>query len=305
MTRFENKLCPVCRSRFNDKADIVVCPVCGTPHHRACYSINNKCALEGMHEKGWNWNGLLPDEEEERAVSERRELDAAAAAAIDPEPSDPHHAEYPGGVPYQQEQRMFEEKLGPDNPFAELFKTMNDKEIGADGVSMHELVAYSATSVYHYGKAFNMFRGKVDGKKHKVFFNFCSGLFAPAFQFYRRMNFFGIATLLVTLIPSLVAVLIPQDTPEATLYQISYALDLLRLLLMILLCMFSDYLYYRHCVRRIVKIRSSYDGDTKSDDYFMALYEQGRPTFAGGLVGCLGLAFGYACLLALSKSAIG
>ena len=295
MTRFENKLCPVCRSRFNDRADIVVCPVCGTPHHRVCYSINNKCALEELHADGWNWNGMLPDQEAE--APQEQNQSAVVTAAIEPQPDDPHHAEYPSGVPYEEEKRMFEEQFGDDNPFAELFRTMNDKEIGADGVSMHELVAYSATSVYHYGKAFNMFRGKVDGKKHKVALNFCSGLFAPVFQFYRKMNVFGVITLLIMLVPSLIAALMPQQTPETTAYMILYMLDFLRVALMILLCLFSDYIYYRHCIKSIVRIRKSYDGDTKSDDYFMALYQHGKPTFAGGVIGCLALSFGYACIV--------
>ena len=299
MPRFENKLCPVCRSRFNEKADIVVCPVCGTPHHRICYLTKNQCALEELHESGWNWNGLLPEEEQE--LSQRTETDAAVSAAIDPPSVDPHHAEYPSGTPYQEEERLFEEKLGDDNPFRELFRSLNDREIGADGVSMHELVAYSATSVYHYGKAFNAFRGTVDGKKHKVSFNFCSGLFAPVFQFYRRMNVFGVFSLLLVLAPSLASVFLSKQMSETSSDPLLYALDLARIVIMVLLCIFGDYIYYRHCVRNIVKFRKSYEGDTKSDDYYMALYDLGKPTFAGGLIGSLALSFGQACLLALSR----
>lgn len=299
MTRFENKLCPVCRSRFNDKADIVVCPVCGTPHHRVCYSINNKCALEELHADGWNWNGMLPDEEAERASASN--TSEVFSAEIDPPPVDPHHAEYPSGTPYEEEQRLFEEQLGDDNPFKELFQTLGDKEIGEDGVSMHELVAYSATGVYHYGKAFNAFRGTMDGKKHKVSVNFCSGLFAPVFQFYRRMNVFGVFALILLLIPSLVVAVVPQQTLEAGGYPLMYTLEFARVAIMILLCVFGDYIYYRHCVRNIIKFRKGYDGDTKSDEYFMALFDLGKPTFAGGLIGCLAASFGQACLIALSK----
>lgn len=299
MSRFENKLCPVCRSRFNEKADTVVCPVCGTPHHRVCYLINNKCALENLHESGWSWNGMLPDEEKEKAAEE--ETNAAVSAEVDPPSVDPHHAEYPSGTPYKEEQRMFEEQLGVENPFKELFKTLNDKEIGTDGVSMHELVAYSATSVFHYGKAFNAFRGNIDGKKHKVSFNFCSGLFAPVFQFYRRMNGFGVISLLLILLPSAASVLISEQTLASAGYPLLYSLEFAPIVIMVLLCMFGDYIYYRHCVRRIVRFRKSYDGDTKSDDYFMALYERGKPTFAGGLIGCLAASFGQACIIALSR----
>ena len=299
MLRFQNKLCPACRSRFNEKADIVVCPICGTPHHRTCYLTNNKCSLEELHESGWTWNGMLPDEEPEKPTHE--ELSAVISAAIDPPEVDSHHAEYPSGTPYEEEQRMFEDKLGDDNPFKELFDSLGDKEIGADGVSMHELVAYSATSAYHYGRAFKTFRGNVDGRKRKMFLNFCSGLFAPVFQFYRKMNVFGVFTLLLLMAPSLISVMLQDRISESSADPILYWLNFVQIIIMVLLCVFGDYIYYRHCVKSIVRFRKSYDGDTKSDDYFMALYELGKPTLAGGLIGALAMSFGQACLLALSR----
>ena len=298
MTRFENKLCPVCRKRFNDKSEIVVCPICGTPHHRACYFATNKCALENLHETGWNWDGRLPDEEPEQP---KQEADAVVTNSVDAQP-DEHHAEYPSGVPYEKEQQMFEEQLGDDNPFKELFQTMNNKEIGEDGVSMHELVAYSATSVYHYGKAFDIFRRKVNGKNRKVSFNFCSGLFAPVFQFYRRMNVFGVITILLMILPTIIiAATMSLETIQANLSSILTTLNLVRTVFLIFLCLFGDYFYYRHCVKSIVKFRSNYDGDTRSDEYYMSLYENGKPTFAGGLIGFLAMAFAQVCVMAFAK----
>lgn len=311
MTRFDNKLCPVCRTRFVEKADVVVCPICGTPHHRACYLINNKCALEDLHAKGWSWNGLLPDEEDERKEisktppqGELGRLDLDLDLGRDPNSADPHHAEYPAGTPqapYEEEQRMFEEQLGDDNPFKELFRSLNDKEIGADGVSMHELVAYSATSAYHYGKAFQVFRGAFGGKKRKVSLNLCSGLLAPMFQGYRKMNVFGVLSLLLLMLPSVIAAMLPEQMAASELNGAVYALQFVNITIRVLLCIFGDYIYYRHCVRNIKKIRKAYDGDTKSEDYYMELYECGKPTLAGAAVGCLALMFGSACVNALAK----
>ena len=61
--------------------------------------------------------------------------------------------------------------------------------------------------------------------------------------------------------------------------------------------MFSDYIYYRHCISRIKKFRKGYDGDTKSDDYYLALYEVGKPTLMGAAIGCLALMLGYAWIM--------
>lgn len=299
MSRFENKLCPVCRSRFNDKAEVVVCPVCGTPHHRACYNINGKCALEELHEKGWSWNGKLPDEV--------GETEPALAGENIGEQFDEHHAEYPSGVPNGSSENLIgrefdipEGLFGMEDPFAEIRGSFSDKEIGEDGVSMHELITYASTSIYHYGSAFRRFRGHTDGKKRFTSFNFSSGIFAPVFQFYRRMNFIGVITLILLLIPSVIYVTLPEQVIQANGMKILYLLEFAALIFKVLLCVFGDYIYYRHCIRSIVRFRKNYDGDTKSDEYFMSLFESGRPTFAGGALGCLALTFAQACIMAFA-----
>lgn len=311
MTRFENKLCPVCRVRFNDKADIVVCPVCGTPHHRACYMEKNKCALEELHAAGWSWNGRLPDEEAVLSPNESNESNIIGDALDEANRAreQAHHAEYPGqsdngrengsrdasGSPYEQEQKLFEEELGANSPFREVFESMMDREIKEDGVSMHELASFTASSVFHYGKAFYTFR---KNKKH-AFFNLSSGLFAPVFHFYRRMNFFGVIATLVMLVPSLIALLAPESLAESTGFYM--LIQGLRVAIVVLLCFFSDYIYYRYCVGRIKKFRSAYDGDTESPEYYQALYTLGKPTFLGVVIGALVLSFGEACVLAFAK----
>ncbi len=45
--------CPVCKKRFDEKDDIVVCPDCGTPHHRECYFSLSHCANEDRHSDGF------------------------------------------------------------------------------------------------------------------------------------------------------------------------------------------------------------------------------------------------------------
>ena len=47
--------CVVCGEAFKEEDDIVVCPDCGTPHHRACYEKLGHCGNEALHEKGEEW----------------------------------------------------------------------------------------------------------------------------------------------------------------------------------------------------------------------------------------------------------
>lgn len=41
--------CPVCNKNFVENDDVVVCPECGTPHHRECYKTTGKCFNENLH----------------------------------------------------------------------------------------------------------------------------------------------------------------------------------------------------------------------------------------------------------------
>lgn len=53
--RYTGETCPVCNQVFQEDDDIVVCPDCGTPHHRKCYLKNKHCANEALHQSGFVW----------------------------------------------------------------------------------------------------------------------------------------------------------------------------------------------------------------------------------------------------------
>ncbi|MBQ6624420.1 MAG: DUF2628 domain-containing protein [Clostridia bacterium] len=53
--RYENEKCVVCGELFKEGDKIVVCPDCGTPHHRECYENNGECACEKLHNDGYVW----------------------------------------------------------------------------------------------------------------------------------------------------------------------------------------------------------------------------------------------------------
>lgn len=47
--------CPVCNKNFHGDDDIVVCPVCGTPHHRECYENVGHCFNLEKHSEGYEF----------------------------------------------------------------------------------------------------------------------------------------------------------------------------------------------------------------------------------------------------------
>ena len=47
--------CAACGVVFDEDSDIVVCPVCGAPHHRDCWKTEGHCACEEQHGDGFEW----------------------------------------------------------------------------------------------------------------------------------------------------------------------------------------------------------------------------------------------------------
>ena len=284
MNRFENKLCPICRARFTDKADVVVCPICGTPHHRVCYEIRGKCGLENLHESGFVWNGRLPDEPE----------------PVQSQPQNPfeNNTQSAQNTTNEQDVDPMMEMFGDaDAGFNSFLKKLSDPALGEDGVSMKELTAYAATSSFHYGRAFEIFRTNIGGKKRKVFFNLASGFLAPAFQFYRKMDIFGVISGILLLVPFLIAALFPDFVLNNGA---SYLLNLYNLVGLVILSAFGDYFYYKHAVKNIIKFRGSFEGDTLSDEYYQALAEKGKPSVLRAIIGCLAIVLCVSTILWLS-----
>lgn len=55
MSNYIGVRCPVCNKKFTEADDIVVCPVCGAPHHRDCYNQGGQCHFVADHLSGKEW----------------------------------------------------------------------------------------------------------------------------------------------------------------------------------------------------------------------------------------------------------
>ena len=56
--------CPACGKTFHENDDIVVCPICGAPHHRACYQQSGKCTFDHLHAQGYMWEPPQPQQQD-------------------------------------------------------------------------------------------------------------------------------------------------------------------------------------------------------------------------------------------------
>ena len=291
----------MCRIPLNEKSDVVVCPVCGTPHHRACYLKYNRCGVESWHASGFVWNGRLPDEPPEEEPQQEQPEQVAQQETAESVENDPHHAEYPGGTPNSAENPGSFGSIDLDELMNQMRNQTMDETRGEDGVSNKELSYFVGRSVMHYSQAFSVFRAPVQPgqKKRYIFFNLCSGLFAPVHQFYRRMDMAGIALLLLELLYYVPTVFYSMGVGSMdVLRNIQLVTSGVNFVAMIAMCLFGDYIYYRLCVNKIKKIRMNYD-DGRAEGYYQALTEKGTPSWLRAIIAILVVYFAEACILLL------
>ena len=53
--KYKDIECSICSKKFDDNSDVVVCPVCGAPYHRACWLEHGCCIHEKEHADGYRW----------------------------------------------------------------------------------------------------------------------------------------------------------------------------------------------------------------------------------------------------------
>ncbi len=73
--RYSGIECVLCHNTFNEKDDVVVCPVCGAPHHRECWMKENRCAYDERHTEGFVWEFPKQPQNDE---AEQKKVQSAA-----------------------------------------------------------------------------------------------------------------------------------------------------------------------------------------------------------------------------------
>ncbi|MBR1725011.1 MAG: hypothetical protein IJ723_08375, partial [Ruminococcus sp.] len=55
LDKYIGEKCIVCGEAFAEHDDIVVCPDCGTPYHRACWQEKGSCINDELHSSQQTW----------------------------------------------------------------------------------------------------------------------------------------------------------------------------------------------------------------------------------------------------------
>ncbi|HIV87903.1 MAG TPA: DUF2628 domain-containing protein [Candidatus Pygmaiobacter gallistercoris] len=278
MQNYEGCNCPVCKKPLSSSDDIVVCPECGAPYHRACYEKQGACVYEHLHSSGFEWKR------------------PSTAPKI-------HHcpscgAEYTGdqlfcekcGSPLHAEERRggFSSAEGPlggfgaGQPFGAGAAFAADTRGEIDGIPVSDWAAYIGPSAPYYIYQFR----RMDATGHKVGFIFSAAFFAPIYFLYRKMWGIGILAGVINLLLNLPAAL--MMLAEFNIFfvlPVSYeTLAVIASVCSLLLSaiqfvgwgMFAAWLYRRHCAKQIRRIREKTDGDPAAGAAL--LHKKGGPS---------------------------
>ena len=161
--------CPVCFEVFDDSSDVVVCPECGTPHHRECYEKNGGCVNAAKHGGGFIWVSPIAPKEEEPAEKPK-------APEPSPVPSFITRDSMPkNGVIGE----MKTDQMGNQHP--EYREIRGNEKIGEFTVDDYAKVVDK--NVPKFMPRFMMF----DKTGRKVSWNWAAFLFGPFYLAYRKM----------------------------------------------------------------------------------------------------------------------
>ena len=283
--------CFVCGQVFTDNDDVVVCPDCGTPYHRACWQKNGACVNLPLHESGKSW------QPEKKAEEEAQMLRICPATFL-------------------EQLRETAQRMGAQDATCGL-----DPAEDLDGERLEDVANFVAQNNLYYLPKFLRF-----SKGHRISLNFPCLLFPQYYLAYRKM--WGISLVLIGVlsllhVPQSIVQLelmfqqyLPMlreanaqpeviqflqnmigklDAHETLLNNIAMISSYFEIVLSILLGLFGNRIYYRFVLRRVHKLVQE---DVSPEMRRIRLRQEGG-TNGWFILGAFGIQMGFAMILSL------
>ncbi len=307
--------CPHCLNPFEETDDIVACPVCGAPHHRACWSERGGCACADAHGTDEQWSretvtvdAKAPANEPEQPAQSDAVLCPRCHAENSPfaeqcsrcgSPLKAQEWGAPSQPPYGSPSAGFNEytpihahhmPCGGVSPEAVL-----------EGETAKDLAAVVRTNTPYYLPRFE----RMARSGSKASWNWAAFLIPPYWLLFRKQYSAGIGVLLLeiinTVIVNLLAIscfpsIFEQSNSAAMAEELLWlmqtneraalAMHIIALLSLTLFCvrlivaLFGNRLYMKRCLRLVKKARLAYP-----EGYHAQLAMVGGTSAALALVG--------------------
>ncbi len=282
MFLYEGYTCPVCLKPFLPEDDVVVCPDCGAPHHRACWKQEKHCHFFDKHGTAQQWtrekaqhttfekqnicphcgyNNTLFSEFCSRCGNELNAQEwvgnQANYSAQTAEPSFRGYGEY---RPFQA-------------PAPEV-RIPNETEI--DGVTAKELYMYTGKNGHYYVTRFQ----KLQQKRGSFSWNWAAFLLTPYWLWYRKQYLMGSIALLLEGIRTVVTAfflysyigfsnivsnqelitrleLLSQNTTFHWWVSLLYVMLFISGFMRLFFGCFGNYIYFKTAKKHIIRLRNN------------------------------------------------
>ncbi|HIW74484.1 MAG TPA: DUF2628 domain-containing protein [Firmicutes bacterium] len=290
MRNVQDFACPVCGKPFVSGDDVVVCPLCGAPHHRECYKKIGRCAFASAHGTAAQWRPPLKKEDEGvwtcgncGTVNPAGSEACRKCGRAFEEPAPPR--------PEEQNPPVDPAVFAP--PYTPYGEVPSDGTVG--GESAMELATYLGPRAGYYLPRFQY----IAQGRNPVSWNWAAALFPVEWLLYRKMGKLFVPALFLSLLllsPYLAALAlgmravladssalqaflaageIPAGSVPAWLLLLAHLSSLVSLTLRCALGMRANSLYWRHVKRMMGRIRRECREDGDSLVYRYALSGRG------------------------------
>lgn len=191
------KQCKICHGYLFEDDDIVVCPVCGAPHHRDCWNTVGHCGLEELHGTDEQYDRK---KETESSETDGRQVKKCSFCGRESHSADAAFCPYCGQA-YNGEQKNNPFGFGPNGFAFDIYGGLDpDTEI-EDKVTVKDAAHFVGSNSPRYVHKFMALN-----KEHKRSWNWAAFLFPSAWNFSRKMYANGILYLILSIASDLCAV---------------------------------------------------------------------------------------------------
>lgn len=266
MYQFDGCECPICKKTLNAGDDIVVCPDCGAPYHRACYEKAGACVYSAQHKDGFEWTP--PEFANVTPIA-----CPACGASCPPDAAfcnhcgQPLHApaspDQPAGAAPRPAAANRSQNGQPDltadannNGIPDFVEQQLDLPNEIDGISLKDWNTYIGPQSAYYLFQFR----RQDKSGNKLGFILSAALFAPYYFCYRRMWSVGILAGVLNLMMNIPQAILlagelgytlPFTVSSSLLNTVGWVCSVLWIVVNALWGFFAVYLYRRHAGRTI------------------------------------------------------
>ncbi len=206
--RYEGEICPYCGSLFVDGDDVVVCPECATPHHRACWFAHGHCANEEKHGTDFVWKKTEAPQPEPQPGEQPRSETQADNRGLDIVCPDCGKVSPNGTFRCPDCGALLVPFVTGEPPIAR-FREGFDPNEKLCGIKTGDIALYCRTGGASYIKKC---RKRELGQK--MTFNWAAFIFAPFWFFYRKLYKVGAILLGVFVALTLAAVPFTQRADD-------------------------------------------------------------------------------------------